>query len=104
MMNDIERFTNRQRQMVEPSSQPSFYPHVRLRYESVRRKYALLSPEKVFWPNDIALDIIKRCDGQLSVHEISTQLADEYDAPLSDVETDVLAFLQEWADQLLVKI
>ena len=83
---------------------PSLPKHVRIQFDPVRQAFAVLSPEKVFWPNEISLDILRRCDGRSSVSRIIAELAAEYDAPQDDVAADVTAFLQEWSDKLLVKL
>ncbi len=94
----------RERSLVSASSIPSLPRHVRIQLDPVRKAYAVLSPEKVFWPNEISLDILRRCDGRACVSEIVTGLACEYDARAEDISEDVVAFLQEWADKLLVKL
>ncbi|TIR45211.1 MAG: pyrroloquinoline quinone biosynthesis peptide chaperone PqqD, partial [Mesorhizobium sp.] len=76
--------------------------HVRIQYDPVRQAFAVLSPEKVFWPNDISLDILRRCDGRSTVGHIIAELAADYDAEQEAVAADVVAFLQEWSDKLLV--
>ena len=96
--------TPRGRALVSPNSIPALPHHVRIQYDHVRQAHAVLSPEKVFWPNDISLDILRRCDGSTSVSQIVAQLAAEYDAPEADVSADVKTFLQEWSDKLLVKL
>lgn len=93
----------RERNVVSRQSKPSLPGHVRLQFDPVRQAWAVLSPERVFWPNDVSLDILRRCDGETTVADIISALAAEYDAPEEDVAADVLAFLQEWTDKLLVK-
>lgn len=94
----------RERAMVSPHSVPSLPKHVRIQYDPVRQAFAVLSPEKVFWPNDISLDILRRCDGRSTVGHIIAGLATDYDAEQEAVAADVVAFLQEWSDKLLVKL
>ncbi|MER8522445.1 MULTISPECIES: pyrroloquinoline quinone biosynthesis peptide chaperone PqqD [unclassified Mesorhizobium] len=94
----------RERAMVSPQSVPSLPKHVRIQYDSVRQAFAVLSPEKVFWPNHISLDILRRCDGRSTVGHIIAGLAADYDAEQEAVAADVIAFLQEWSDKLLVKL
>jgi pyrroloquinoline quinone biosynthesis protein D len=94
----------RQRMMVSAGSTPSLPKHVRIQFDPLRQAYAVLAPEKVFWPNEISLDILRRCDGSATVDEIVIGLASEYDAPDEDVKADVTAFLQEWSDKLLVRL
>ncbi|TIU32471.1 MAG: pyrroloquinoline quinone biosynthesis peptide chaperone PqqD, partial [Mesorhizobium sp.] len=76
----------------------------RMQYDPVRQAFAVLSPEKVFWPNEISLDILRRCDGRSTVGHIIADLAADYDAEQEAVAADVIAFLQEWSDKLLVKL
>jgi pyrroloquinoline quinone biosynthesis protein D len=94
----------RQRAIAGLDSRPVLPRHVRLQFDPVRQGWALLSPERIFWPDEIGLDILRRCDGEASVEEMIAALAAEYDADEEEVKTDVLAFLQEWADRLLVRL
>jgi pyrroloquinoline quinone biosynthesis protein D len=94
----------RQRALVSPASVPVLPRHVHIQYDPVRQAFAVLSPENVFWPNDISLDILRHCNGRATVGEIITALATEYGADASDIADDVIAFLQEWSDKLLVKL
>lgn len=92
------------RQIATPLSKPQLMAHVRMRYDPVREALALLSPEKILWPDEIALEIINLCDGQNTVSDIANQLATQYEAPLDEVMADVIEFLQSWSDQLLLKL
>ena len=94
----------RERAMVSPHSVPSLPKHVRIQFDVVRQAFAVLSPEQIFWPNDISLDILRHCDGRSTVSRIIADLAAEYDASEDDVAADVTAFLQQWSDRLLVKL
>lgn len=94
----------RERAVVTRRSRPVLPRHVRLQFDPVRQAWAVLSPERIFWPNEIGLDILRRCDGQTSVRAIVQSLAAEYDGEEEEVAEDVLAFLQEWSDNLLVRL
>ncbi len=94
----------RQRSVVSPASVPALPKHVRIQYEPVRQAFAVLAPEKVFWPDETSLAILRRCDGRENVGEIAAALAGEYAADPEEVAADVTAFLQEWADRLLVRL
>lgn len=93
-----------ERTIVSADSRPFLPRHVRIQFDPVRQDHAVLAPEKVFWPNEISLDILRRCDGSSTVGEIVIDLASDYDAPEEDVKADVIAFLQEWSDKLLVRL
>lgn len=94
----------RERAVVSPDAVPSLPRHVRIQYDPVRQAFAVLAPENVFWPNEISLEILRRCDGRSPVARIVADLARDYDAPEEDVAADVHAFLQEWSDKLLVRL
>lgn len=96
--------SQRARAVVSSGSMPVLKPHVRLQYDPVRGAWALLSPEKVFWPDEVSLDILRLCDGEHSVAHILTELAGQYEAPVEEMESDVEAFLQEWSDRFLVTL
>lgn len=95
--------TLRERSIITARSTPSLPNHVRLQFDPVRQAWAVLSPERIFWPNEVSLDILRHCDGQTTVAAIISALAVEYDATEEDVAADVTDFLQEWTDKLLVK-
>ena len=94
----------RERAVVSTASVPRLPSHVRIQFDPVRQAHAVLSPEKVFWPNEVSLDILRRCDGKTSVDAIVSDLARVYDAPREELAGDVFAFLQEWSDKLLVRL
>ena len=93
----------RERGIVSLRSRPSLPKHVRIQFDPVRQAWAVLSPERVFWPNEISLDILRRCDGKAEVGGIISDLAADYGAGEDEIGPDVLSFLQEWADRLLVR-
>lgn len=93
----------RQRVLLTPLSKPSLPKHVRIRFDPVRQAHAVLSPERVFWPNEISLHILKRCDGATTVAGIVADLAADYAADAAEIADDVISFLQEWSDRLLVR-
>ena len=94
----------RERAVVSLRSKPSLPKHVRIQFDPVRQAFAVLSPERVFWPNEISLDILRRCEGRSEIGRIIADLAEEYGAEEQEIAADVIAFLQEWADKLLVKL
>ena len=94
----------RERATLSQASVPMLPRHVRIQFDPVRQAYAVLSPERVFWPNEISLEILRRCDGRMTVADIVADLAVEYETDEAEVAVDVSAFLQEWSDRLLVKL
>ena len=75
---------------------------VRLSWDQARERWALLAPERVFVPDEIALAVLRRCDGATSIAEMSRALAAEYSAPPEEVEADVLELLDELSDKGVV--
>src|SRR5262245_56703653 len=94
---------SRARVIVAEETRPSMPRHVRLHFDPVRQRDIVLSPEKVFWPDEISVAILKLCDGTRTVGEIADVLAREYNAPREVILADVMEFVQEWSDNLLLK-
>lgn len=74
-------------------------PHgVRLKEDKVRGRWVLLAPERVIEPDDIAVEIIKRCDGSATLGAVIDDLAKAFEADRATVANDVktvVAFLSE---------
>lgn len=94
----------RQRTMITPQSVPSLPAHIRLQFDDLRKKWVVLAPERVLWPDDVSIDIIKKCTGTGSAGEIIDQLAQDYNADRAVIETDVIEFLQDWSDKRLLQV
>lgn len=92
------------RALVTDQSTPQLKKHVRLHFDKVRNAWALLAPEKVLWPDEISLSILKLCDGSMSVDAMVNGLATEFEADRQEVRDDVRQFLQEWSDRALVTL
>lgn len=78
--------------------------HIKLRHDPGRGRWIILAPERVFNPDDTAVEVLKLLDGQRSVNVIAEALSQEYQAPLDVVTTDIVAMLQDLTDKgVLVK-
>jgi pyrroloquinoline quinone biosynthesis protein D len=99
----MEPAASRERVIVTEATRPHLPRHVRLHFDPVRERNVVLSPEKVFWPDEISTEILKLCDGSRSVGAIADALAVEYNAPRDVILADVMEFVQEWSDNLLLK-
>lgn len=93
----------RTRVMIVPASTPGMPPHIKLRHDAGRGRWHVLAPERVFEPDPIAIEILKRCDGATTVEQIATELAKEYNAPLQEILTDTISMLQELSDKGVIK-
>ena len=88
--------------LITPSSRPRLPRSVKLRHDASRNRWVVLAPEKVFSPNDVALDILKLCDGNRDVAAIAAELAKAYDAPKEQILAQVLVLLRDLADKGVV--
>ncbi len=95
---------NRTRLVVSSGSKPHFPKHVRMRFDPVRQRFAVLAPERVYWPDEVTVDILELCDGQRSISGIVEELAQSYAAPAETIEADVLEFIQSWTDLQLLTL
>jgi pyrroloquinoline quinone biosynthesis protein D len=78
--------------------------HIKLRHDPGRGRWIILAPERVFNPDETAVEVLKLMDGQRSVNAIAETLSQEYQAPLDVVTNDILAMLQDLTDKgVLVK-
>lgn len=94
----------RHRRIATSQHAPHLPRHVRLHFDPVRQAWALLSPEKVLWPDEVSLAILRLCDGKRSIKVMSGELAREFEADPAEVEADVLAFAQDWADRMVLRL
>jgi pyrroloquinoline quinone biosynthesis protein D len=77
--------------------------HIKLRHDVGRGRWLILAPERVFDPDEIAVEVLKLCDGKRTVADIASTLAKEYNAPLEEISADIVAMLQDLADKGVVK-
>ena len=84
---------------VDADSVPGLARGVKLRFDQVREAWVLLAPERVLMPDEIAVEILKRCDGKATVAAIALDLARTFEAEPAQVEGDVRAFVQDLADK-----
>jgi pyrroloquinoline quinone biosynthesis protein D len=93
----------RLRTILTENSLPFLPPHVRLEFDHIRYAWVVLAPEKVFWPDEISVLILQKCDGTQTIKQIAAALAEDFSAPSEQIQGDILEFLQEWSDRLLVR-
>jgi pyrroloquinoline quinone biosynthesis protein D len=77
---------------------------VRLKHDETRQSWLLLAPERVVTANPIAVEILKRCDGDRTIRDIVDELALAYKADRSRIETDVLKLLDDLALKRMVDL
>ncbi len=93
-----------ERLILNEASVPRLPRHVRLRYDEARSEWVMLAPERVFKPDEIALEILKLVDGTASLGTITDTLAARFNAPRDLILNDVTAMLQDLADKGMVTL
>lgn len=83
---------------------PALPRGVRLRFDESRRQWFLLGPERVFEPDEMALEILQRIDGVRCVEAIVQDLARTFEADRDEIAADVMAFLRGLADQRMIDL
>lgn len=99
-MNDT---ASKGRLIVSRETRPHLPPYLKLRHDAGRGRWVLLAPERILTPDQIAIEVLKLCDGKRRVEEIAKTLAAEYAAPIETIEADVLDLLQGLADKGYLK-
>jgi pyrroloquinoline quinone biosynthesis protein D len=97
-MSEFVAPATRRRMSVSEASVPTLARGTKLRLDEVRQRWVLLVPERVMAPDEIAVEVLKLCDGQRSVADITDHLADIYTAPREEIAGDIIAMLQDLAD------
>ena len=64
----------------------------------------LLAPERVLKADAVAVEIIKRCTGEVTFADIVDDLAKAYSAPRERILADVAALLRGLADKKLLEL
>jgi pyrroloquinoline quinone biosynthesis protein D len=93
-----------ERPRVHDEVVPALARGVKLRFDKARDAWVLLAPEKVLMPDQIAMEILKRCDGKATMAEIIEDLAATFSADRDQVAGDVRAFLQDLADKGMLTV
>ena len=88
---------------IRDSVQPRLARGVRLETDSATGKSVLLFPEGIVELNETSHGILTRCDGR-TVSEIVQALAEEYDADLAALGTDVRETLADLQQRRLIEL
>jgi len=84
---------------MTPQSVPRFAPGTRFRFDEVRSAWVVLAPERLFLPDENAVEVLKLVDGTRAAAAIVDDLATRFAAPREEIEGDVLDMLRELADR-----
>jgi pyrroloquinoline quinone biosynthesis protein D len=83
---------------------PSFCAGVRFKFDEVRKSWVLLAPERLFQPDEQAVEVLKLIDGRRSLDTIIDELAARFEAPRDLIAADVRGMLQDLADKGAVRL
>jgi pyrroloquinoline quinone biosynthesis protein D len=85
--------------MTDEARIPAFRRGVKFRFDAVRDAWIVLAPERLFLPDEPAVEVLKLVDGARSLGAIVDDLCTRFDAPRDVVLADVAAMAQDLADK-----
>ena len=86
------------------SAVPRFATGMKFRFDTVRERWVVLGPERLFLPDEHAVEILKLVDGQRSLDDIADALAARFDAPRETIAVDVAAMLRDLAEKGAIRL
>jgi pyrroloquinoline quinone biosynthesis protein D len=89
---------------IDDAAIPRFPHGVRFREDKARGRFILVGPERIFNADDIATEILKRCDGRKSFGEILLELTEVFTADASVIRPDVESFLGDLREKGMVEL
>jgi pyrroloquinoline quinone biosynthesis protein D len=96
--------TEPQGKTLPTDARPHLPRGVRLVDSEAQGGLVLLAPERVFKPDAIAAEILKRCTGEATLAAIVDELAATYKAPPERVLADVSTLLRSLVDKKLMEL
>ena len=74
---------------------PRFAPGVRLHHDKARGRWVVMAPERMFVPDETALEVLRLVDGARDREAIVDALAAAFDAPREEIAADVRDMLDD---------
>jgi pyrroloquinoline quinone biosynthesis protein D len=90
--------------MIAESVIPAFARGARFRFDGVRDTWVVLAPERMFQPDEHAVEVLKLVDGKRDLGAILDDLCARFDAPRDVVAADVSDMLQGLAERGVLKL
>lgn len=84
---------------ADESGVPALRRGVKFRFDSVRDAWVLLAPERLFLPDEIAVEVLKLVDGTRTLGTIIDELAARFGAPRETIAADVTTLLRDLAEK-----
>jgi pyrroloquinoline quinone biosynthesis protein D len=88
---------------MDAVSVPRFARGFYFRHDAVRAQWIVLGPERAFVPDEVAVEVLRRVDGQATLGAIIDDLATNFAAPREEISADVLALMNELAGKGVVR-
>ena len=76
---------------------PAFARGVRFRFDEARATWIVLGPERLFMPDEIAVEVLKLVDGVRTLGDIVDDLSARFAAPREEILADVAEMLADFA-------
>lgn len=83
---------------------PLLAPGNKFRFDAVRQAWVVLGPERLFLPDEHAVEVLKLVDGARSVGAIAAELAGRFAAPAEVIAADIWPMLQDLAARGAVRL
>ena len=90
--------------MTDEAAIPAFAAGTKFRFDAVRDTWVVLAPERLFVPDETAVEILRLVDGQRSLGAIIDALAARFAAPRDVLATDVTTMLRDLADRGAIRL
>ncbi|WP_240782532.1 pyrroloquinoline quinone biosynthesis peptide chaperone PqqD [Roseococcus sp. SYP-B2431] len=74
---------------------PKFGPGVRLQEDKARARWIVMAPERMFLPDETALEVLRLVDGTRDEGAIVALLAEKFAAPAEEIRADVAEMLRD---------
>ena len=90
--------------IVAADARPRLPRGVRLVHNEAQGGWVLLAPERVFKADAIAVEILKRCTGEVTFDAIVDDLANTFTAPRERISADASTLLRGLAEKKLLEL
>ncbi|MCX7370003.1 MAG: pyrroloquinoline quinone biosynthesis peptide chaperone PqqD [Alphaproteobacteria bacterium] len=74
---------------------PHFAPGVRLHHDKARARWVVMAPERMFIPDETALEVLHLVDGARDLDAIIDALVAKFAAPRDAIAADVHAMVED---------
>jgi pyrroloquinoline quinone biosynthesis protein D len=85
--------------VTDETAIPALAAGVKFRFDQRRDAWVLLAPERLFLPDEQAVEILKLIDGARTLGGIIDQLATRFNAPRELIAGDVTTMLRDLSEK-----